>query len=70
MKNSQTYKEAITELESIASAMEENEISIDELAQKVARANSLISFCEAKLKETEAAVKTVIAEGLEVSSGE
>lgn len=65
MKEIQTYKDAINELEILASAMEGNEVSIDELTDKVARANILISFCEAKLRETETAVRLNSSENIQ-----
>ena len=64
MKEIQTYKDAINELETLASAMDGNEVSIDELADKVARANILISFCEAKLRDTKTAVRLNSSESI------
>ena len=61
MKN-QTYKQAIEELESIVNEIESENISIDELAEKVKRASQLIRLCKTKLTKTEEEVTKVLKE--------
>ena len=53
MEKQLTYESAYEELESIYGAINNEEVSIDELAKKVKRAAVLIALCQAKLKSTE-----------------
>lgn len=55
-----TYAEAITELESIVSQIERDDIPVDELLEKVKRSSDLIAFCKEKLTKTENEVHTVL----------
>lgn len=57
-----TYEQAYKELATIASEIENETISVDVLAVKVKRASDLITFCQAKLKSTEAEVNKIIAQ--------
>jgi exodeoxyribonuclease VII small subunit len=57
-----TYEEAYKELASIAKDIENESVSVDVLAQKVKRASELITFCQTKLKSTEAEVNKIIAQ--------
>lgn len=61
MENTLTYEAAAKELALIAKEMEDETISVDELAAKVKRASELIEFCQAKLKSTEAEVAKIIS---------
>ena len=47
------YSEAIEQLEEIQAALENDEISVDELSEKVRYASELLSFCKQKLYKTE-----------------
>ncbi|HEY0655579.1 MAG TPA: exodeoxyribonuclease VII small subunit [Chryseosolibacter sp.] len=60
--NDVKYTEAFNELQQIASEIEQGEISIDELAEKVKRAAVLIRVCKAKLSATEEDVNTILRE--------
>ncbi|MXN91710.1 exodeoxyribonuclease VII small subunit [Flavobacterium sp. Sd200] len=60
MEQALTYDQAYTELERIAKDIENETISVDELAVKVKRAAELIAYCEAKLKDVEAEVTNII----------
>lgn len=60
MEEKMTYESAYAELTDIASDIENETISVDELAAKVKRAAELISFCQNKLKSTEAEVGKII----------
>jgi exodeoxyribonuclease VII small subunit len=62
MEKTLTYEEAYHELARIASEIENESVSVDELAQKVKRASVLITFCQTKLKSTEAEVNKIIAQ--------
>ena len=55
-----TYESASKELESILDQLRNDEISIDELAEKVEKASKLILFCKDKLTTTEKKVDTII----------
>ena len=59
-----TYTEAIAELENLVSQMENSEISIDELSEKVKRASLLIKLCREKLSSTEKEIESILS-GLE-----
>lgn len=56
-----TYESAYEELETIYAAINNEEVSIDELAKKVKRAATLISLCQAKLKSTEDEISKILA---------
>ena len=62
MKQTLTYEEAYKELAQIAAEIENESVSIDVLAQKVKRASELITFCQTKLRSTEAEVNKIIAQ--------
>ena len=55
-----TYEEAYKELESIISDIEEGEIGVDVLSEKVKRAAELIAFCKQKLATTESDVQKIL----------
>jgi len=55
--NIQSYEAASAELSAIVEALETNEVSIDELSQKVERATILLNYCKDKLRNTEEKVK-------------
>jgi exodeoxyribonuclease VII small subunit len=54
------YTEAFDELQQIVSAMEEGQIGIDDLAEKVKRATELIQICKQKLTATEGDVQKIL----------
>ena len=62
MENKISYTDAIQELETIVSEMENEEISVDDLAEKVKRASLLIRICKDKLTKTEEEVNEVLKE--------
>ena len=47
-----TYESAYKELQQIAREIEQETVSVDVLAAKVARASELISFCQNKLRSS------------------
>jgi exodeoxyribonuclease VII small subunit len=55
-----TYEAAYKELQQIAREIEQETVSVDVLAAKVARASELISFCQNKLRSTELEVTKII----------
>ena len=62
MSNQETYKEAMEELEGIVSQIENEQIDVDILTEKVKRATYLIKLCKTKLRTTEEEVKDVLSE--------
>ena len=69
MSKEPNYTEAFEELQEIVLEIEQGEISVDELAEKVKRAAVLIKICKAKLTSTEEDVTKILKE-LEKSSDE
>jgi exodeoxyribonuclease VII small subunit len=62
METTLTYEEAYKELAAIAKEIELESVSVDVLAQKVRRASELITWCQTKLRTTEAEVNKIIAQ--------
>ena len=58
----QTYREAITEIEEILSSIENDELDVDELAEKVNKVTLLLKFCKDKLYKTQEEVEKVLKE--------
>ena len=56
------YTEAFEELQAIVREIEEGEISVDELSEKVKRAAYLIKVCKSRLSATEADVNKILRE--------
>lgn len=56
------YTEAFKELQGIVSEIEQGEISVDELSEKVKRAAQLIKICKIKLSTTEEDVNKILKE--------
>lgn len=61
MKNL-SYEKALIELQQIVAALESGAITIDELAEKTARAATLLQFCREKLRQTETQVNNLFSE--------
>jgi len=47
-----TYESAIKELQEIVDALQEQQVPIDEIEARIARAGELIRFCREKLRTT------------------
>lgn len=62
MENKISYTQAIQELEKIVSEIEQGEITIDILSEKVKRASELIRICKEKLMATEEDVSKILKE--------
>ncbi len=62
MENPTTYEAAYNELNALIEEIENGEISVDVLAEKVKRATVLIQFCKDKLRSTEMDVQKILAE--------
>ncbi len=62
MKNKISYTAAFEELQAIVSDLEDGEIGVDELSEKVQRAAELIRICKEKLQHTETDVKKILSD--------
>jgi len=60
MEQAITYEQAYKELSEIAREIENETISVDNLAIKVKRASELIALCEARLRDAENEVNNII----------
>ena len=61
-KKQPSYNEAVAEIESIISKIENQELDIDELSTNVKRVAELLKFCKLKLKDTEEEVQKILKE--------
>lgn len=52
-KKKETYSEAMARLEKIVSQIDNNELEIDVLAEKIKEANGIIAFCSDKLTKAD-----------------
>jgi len=60
MEKKPKYSDAINELEKIINEIENEEISVDLLSDKVKRASELIKFCRDKLFKTEEEINDIL----------
>ncbi len=61
-KKKETYSQAISRLEQIVSQIDNNELDIDQLADKIKEANGLIAFCQSKLTKADTEIEKILAE--------
>ena len=61
-KKNITYNEAVTAIEEILHQLENDELDVDEMANKVKRVSELISLCRKKLYKAEKEVENIIQE--------
>lgn len=57
-----SYKEAVAEIEDILEEIENEELDVDDLTEKVKRVSSLIKLCKEKLHNTEQEVEKILKE--------
>jgi exodeoxyribonuclease VII small subunit len=57
-----TYSEAISEIEEILEKIENEELDVDELAEKVKRVSALLKICKDKLLKTNEQVEQILKE--------
>jgi exodeoxyribonuclease VII small subunit len=57
-----TYSEAILEIEAILEKLENEELDVDELAEKVKRVSVLLKTCKSKLTKTNEQVEQILKE--------
>ncbi|VFB13895.1 Exonuclease VII small subunit [Bacteroides heparinolyticus] len=61
-KKKETYAQALARLEDIVSRMDNNELEIDELAEKIKEANEIIAFCSDKLTKADREIEKLLSE--------
>lgn len=57
-----TYEEALVEIKTIVNALQEGNISIDQLSEEVGKASELIQYCRTKLRKTGAELEKMFEE--------
>ena len=62
MEKKINYEEAVRELQEIVSKMENDAFDIDQLSEKLKRAQQLIKLCRDKLTKTDKDIKKLLAE--------
>ena len=62
MEKKINYKEAVKELQEIVSKMENDAFDIDQLSEKLKRAQTLIKLCRDKLTKTDKEIKKLLSE--------
>jgi exodeoxyribonuclease VII small subunit len=63
MNSDLTYSEAFSKLGELVEQLEEGNIQLDNLSDKVKQANELVAICENKLRKIEIDVKESIGGG-------
>lgn len=58
----ENYSQAIRRLEKIVSQIENNELEIDVLSEKIKEANEIITFCSQKLTKAEAEIAKLLSD--------
>lgn len=58
--SNENYEAAFEELKAIVGEIEQGEIGVDQLSEKVRRATELIKICKAKLSTTEEDVHSIL----------
>lgn len=61
-KKKETYSQAMARLEKIVNQIDNNELEIDQLAEKIKEANEIIAFCESKLAKADREIEKILAE--------
>ncbi len=61
-KKTVTYNEAMAEVEEILEKIENEELDVDELAEKVKRVSVLLKICKDKLLKTNEQVEQILKE--------
>lgn len=62
MKENLKYEEAYKELQAIVNQIEDGEIGIDDLSEKIKRASVLLKYCKSKLISTQQDVEKILEE--------
>lgn len=62
VKKKETYSQAMIRLEAIVRQIDNNELEIDQLAEKIKEANEIIAFCSEKLTKADCEIEKLLAE--------
>jgi exodeoxyribonuclease VII small subunit len=62
MTDELSYRKALTELEEILAAIEEEQVDVDDLALKVRRSADLIRLCRSRIEAATIAVEEIVEE--------
>ena len=63
MKKKETYAQSIQRLEQIVQQIDNGELDIDELAEKIKEAKAIIAFCTEKLTQVDKEVEILLSDG-------
>ncbi|RLD63632.1 MAG: exodeoxyribonuclease VII small subunit [Bacteroidetes bacterium] len=55
-----SYSDAITEIEKIVNDIENGDLNVDEISEKIKRVSLLIKSCQKKLHETQIEVEKIL----------
>lgn len=61
-KKEQTYGDAMQELQDIMGSIENDDLDVDVLLEKVKKAATLIKFCKDKLQKTNVEIQKILDE--------
>ncbi|KAA6320806.1 Exodeoxyribonuclease 7 small subunit [termite gut metagenome] len=61
-KKQETYSQAIKRLEEIVRQIDNNELEIDLLSEKIKEANEIIRFCSEKLTKADKEIENLLKE--------
>ena len=61
-KKKETYSQAMDRLEKIVSQIDNKELDIDMLAEKIKEANEIIKFCSDKLTKADQEIEKLLSE--------
>ncbi|WP_281644994.1 exodeoxyribonuclease VII small subunit [Bacteroides zoogleoformans] len=61
-KKKESYAQALARLEEIVNRMGNNELEIDELAERIKEANEIIAFCSDKLTKADLEIEKLLSE--------
>jgi exodeoxyribonuclease VII small subunit len=62
VKKKTSYRDSITEIEETIASIENDELDVDELSEKVKRVSELLIICKEKLHNTEKEVEKILNE--------
>ncbi|MBO4985015.1 MAG: exodeoxyribonuclease VII small subunit [Bacteroides sp.] len=60
-KKKETYSQALERLEKIIAQIDNNELEIDMLAEKIKEANEIIAFCSDKLTKADKEIEKLLS---------
>lgn len=61
-KKKETYSQAMNRLETIVRQIDNNELEIDQLAEKIKEANEIITYCSNRLTKAEQEVEKLLTQ--------